>query len=411
MIKKIRLTILLLVAGLSFFGWYPNVYSQGSVSANGQGDYIILNDGTKLNGKLLSNYDFADYDEIEFSSSKGIRKYGPLDIQSFGLENGRLFESLLLPDEEEKLFAQVLFTGQFQLLSQRSRFYIKSDAGGIDRLKIIERDSQPGIHEKKVNLYISQLKIIMAGRCGIILGPKIETSRLDEQDLLKLMIDYHKCEDLPYVLHIQNIPLLKISPTAGLGLGYTGLKSISNQQGRGGEFVTPFNFSVFGGLRFHDFRNTPRISLDLRAGVNMMATTWNSSVSNGTFFVTSSEKITQTTFSIPLSLNYSLWKKEDREIYFGLMAGVWISQLKSDGGIVDLTVIQNEETSLRQLSTIRIIESIFVPGMKVGSNFKGNWFGEFQAQRGKQLYSSELPNFNDVSYDAWNFSFLVGYKF
>ncbi|MEP4374465.1 MAG: hypothetical protein ABJ333_05375, partial [Algoriphagus sp.] len=78
-------------------------------------DFVILNNGQKLFGKVVRAYDFSNYDQVDFQYQGNLKTYFPSDLQAFGLDNGRFFMSKMLPGSSVIEFVQVLFSGSLQL--------------------------------------------------------------------------------------------------------------------------------------------------------------------------------------------------------------------------------------------------------------------------------------------------------
>lgn len=376
-------------------------------------DYIIEKNGEKVFGRIHRSFDFSDYDEIEFEKDGKSRTYSPEQIKGFGLDNGRYFLSTKLPETNESEFVQVLFSGRYQLLERRNTFYVDNGREIIE-LKVVQRKNQNG-NETFLKLYISTLKFLFTGRCGLELAPKIERTRLEEQDLIEVFIQFHECEKLAYKVHVDKIPLVKMSPIIGVGAGMVSLKSQGSLEGRAAALQSPYFFQITGGVQLHDFRKAPRLSLDLKAGFRMLSSTLLVSQSNESILVTGSQEFTQQTFLFPLTLNYTFLKRDALDFYLGLGGAFSFHSLKSDEGLIDFTNLNAQETLLTQGNLWEVKEKVFSPIFKVGSTIrvgsKNSMYTEILGEYNKSSYLGYLLNQTGEEYDSFSFSFNLGIKF
>ena len=406
--------VILLLFGMTFF----SAKAQKNLSANSKKDvvkeYVVLKDGTLEYGEILRDYDYVDYRTIEMKTSAGVKSFSPKDVQSFQLSNGRYFETLLLPDLDEETFVQVLFKGRFRLLNKKGNYYIESETG-IDRLMVIYRESDPAVSKKPVKLYIGQLKILLAGKCGTPLYTRIDQIRLEESALIKLMIDYHKCEEIPFELYIKRIPFLKLSPMVGAGLGIVTPIPGENPFAMAMELSNSMRWMTQGGMRLEYFRRAPRLSADFRLGYAGMSGSWQTSISTSNTLLTGTEDYRLTTFFVPFGFNYSLLKKPDFEIYAGLIAHYDFNQMITENPIVDTQNKLSKEVILNEVSFLKVRDSQVTPGFKLGltkSFVSGKaFFVEVSGMFPIEMMTVAFPLFADVPYDMNQVSFLAGFKF
>ncbi|MBB6324656.1 hypothetical protein FHS59_000271 [Algoriphagus iocasae] len=376
-------------------------------------DFILDSSGNKVFGRVIRSFDFSDYEVIEFEKDGKITTYAPDQIQGFGLDNGRFFLSKLLPDSDDFQFAQILFSGKYQLLERKNKFFVDSGLEIIE-LKIIPRENYTG-KKKFVKLYISTLKFLMTGRCGLELAPKIERADLEEQDLIQIFIEFHECEDYPYVVHVDKIPLVKVSPTIGIGGGMVSPKALEAIEGRAVDIQSPYFVQAMIGGQLHDFRKAPRLSFDFKVGYRLMSSSWLVSQISGSYLYIGSQDIRQGSLLIPLSLNYTFYKKEAMDLYLGLGGGFVFSKLKNEEGLVDLTNLTIKETVLTYEDLVDVRPKLFSPAIKLGSNiYSGSnksIYTEVLAEYAKAMYISYLPNYHGKEYNSFSVSLSLGIKF
>ena len=409
--KVLNKMALLFLWAMPFF----SALAQDDLEEEAEGlEFVVLKNGAQLQGRVLREYDFSDYEKIEFQSNGGVKTFYPSDIAYFQLENGRKFESILLPEKEEVHFVQVLLTGQFRLLQYRGEFYVDTGVG-IDRLKVMYRERSGDGKKVLVKFYISQLKIMMAGSCGILLTNQIDRSRLEEQDLINIMVDYHNCEKIPYQVHIKKIPLFRIDPVLAVGVGMMSPIARENTQEMGVGLSSYFNWQVEGGMRIQDFRKAPRFSLDLRLSYHNMNSTWNASVVTSSAQTTASDEFAMTTISIPFGINYSFFKRGETDMYMGPFIAFSLAKLTSQSSIVDFKLLGRNETTLIETPILEVKEFRMVPGFKVGANYalgsKLKGFAELQGQYKGKAFLVSLPNYTPVIYETAQLSLVTGIKF
>lgn len=393
-----------------------SVWSNVDPASGLASDFIITSTGDKLFGRLVRNFDYTEYDKVEFENNETVTTYFPSDLTAFGLNNGRFFMSKKLPESTEQVFVQILLSGRLQLDYKKGRYYL-DNGYEIQELRSFYQDiSTPGDEKKRrVNLYISILKILTAGKCGLEIKDLIERARLEEQDLIRILTQYHSCEELPFKVHVDKIPFVKFSPIVGLGLGTSYIKSSENEYSRASSIDQPFYFQVEGGLKFHDFRKSPRMSFDLRFEYHMMSSSWSISQANSSILVTGSQKFKQRSILIPFSVNYSFYKRDELNLYFGVSAGVMFNSMNTQEGFIDFTYLNSNETYLSNMKLVDINPSLFIPGLKLGSsipiNKKRSIYAEIQAKYAREMYLTFLPNSNNVGCNSTLVSFNVGFEF
>lgn len=423
MVKILRLAAVFLLMGLPFFcaqaqsGFIEaSIWSNVDPSTGLSSDFIIKPDGTKLFGEIQKAFDVKDYEQVIFESNDGVKTYLPADLKAFGLGNGRFFMSKILPESTELEFVEILFSGKLQLDYRKGAYYIDNGLEIIQLRSYYKDYSVDGTERRRnVKLYIATLKILTSGKCGFDLIGLIERARLEGQDLIQILTQYHKCENLAYRVHVEKVPLVKISPTLGAGLGTVFISSYDNGQGRASRINRSIYIQSEVGIRFHDFRKSPRFSLDLRLGYSLLSSTWEISQNNLSSLITGTQDFKQTSVSVPISFNYSFFKKNDRDIYFGLKSAVIFNSIKAETGFIDFTYLGAKETYLSEMEILNVDKLLFMPGAKLGGNFpigqKRIFYTELHTDYSKRAYMTSLPNYDDVGYNSVSVSINVGIQF
>jgi hypothetical protein len=380
-------------------------------------DFIITSDGAKLFGEIIRNFDYAEYEKVDFEYNGGIKTYLPSDLKAFGLVNGRFFISKRLSEGTKPEFIQVLLSGKLQLSYRKGEYYLDNGTEIQHLRSFNQKIPGPGSSKsRQVKLYISTLKINTAGICGMDLTDLIENSKIDEQDFIQILTLYHECEELPYKLHVEKIPFVKVSPTIALGIGTDFSKGSTLPANRNYSFSNSVNYRAFAGVRLHDFRRFPRSSFDLRVGYLSRSTIFESSYLQSVEVITASQEFTERSVVIPINFNYSILKRMDTEIYLGLVAAVWINSQKDDLAIIDLTNSMNKnEITLIEGAFLSVSKNSFVPGIKLGGNLpissKKRLFAEIQADYLKEYYTVGIVNLPRFSINRTHVSLQVGLEF
>ncbi len=424
MVKMLRLAAVLFLMGLPFFcaraqGGFieESLWSNINPSSAVASDFIIRTDGSKLFGEIVRNYDYADYDKVVFEKDGKTETYSPADLNSFGLDNGRFFVSKKLSEGSSPEFVQVLLSGRLQLNYRKGNYFLDN---GTDIQKLHSYyENIPGDRASKkrnVKLYISTLKINTAGLCGIELIDLIEKARVDEQDFIQILTQYHECEKLPYKVHVLGIPFVKFSPTIALGIATELTYSSNLPININYSFGESMGYSVFAGFRLHDFRRFPKSSLDLRVGYVSRSSVLESSYSTSFGVITGSQGFTENSFVFPFSYNFSFIKRKDAELYVGFIASGWINSIKDDFAILDHAYYLGDgEIALMEGTFLRHSDYSIVPGIKLGGNlpflYRTRLFGEIQAEYLKDYYKVAMVNLPNFPISRTHVSFQVGLEF
>ncbi|MEP1260431.1 hypothetical protein, partial [Algoriphagus sp.] len=380
-------------------------------------DFVILNNGQKLFGKVVRAYDFSNYDQVDFQYQGNLKTYFPSDLQAFGLDNGRFFMSKMLPGSSVIEFVQVLFSGSLQLDFKKGKYYI--DYGtDIQELKSYYQ-GVPGEGSPKkrhVKLYIATLKILTAGVCGQSLTDLIERSKLDEQDFIQILIQYHECEKLPYKLHVEKIPFVRVSPLVGLAAGLDVTNSSDILDNFNYSFSNSLSYGAFVGFRLHDFRRFAKSSLDFKVGYVMRKTILDASVERRVELNTASQEFKESNVVIPISYNYSFIKNSFADLYMGLVLTGRFSALQNNLSIVETTSsVSQDKTVLNEEEIMSVLDFSLMPGIKVGANFPTNSkmkiFTELGIDYMKNQYQVQILNLPEFNINRTFISFQVGVEF
>ncbi len=377
-------------------------------------DFVILASGEKIFGSIARDYNLANYDEVVFEENGSKRVFFPRDLEGFGLKNGQLFFSKALPDSSGPVFLQVLISGDLELTKYRGRYFLSNK----DRFEELKNTFQVMVNEKSrqrtIRPYIATLKSFLIGECGIERYPKIDRLPFSDQPLITMVQDYLSCTQQDFQTHLNNVPVFKISPLLGGGVSHFSLTPVENLSERADQLTQKIGYFGFVGIRFHDFRLLPRLSTDLRLGLTVFETGVVSSYAGTQLVWTGSEQIRESALYIPWSFHYSVVKKEQMEFYLGFSAGLWYGTVTAEDGMIDERRLTAGEIWIRNEQITTGLGSKFIPGFKMGTNFrlKGQkrFFAELEYSSQSSYYRFTLsPNESDYNRDR--LSLQLGVEF
>jgi hypothetical protein len=379
-------------------------------------DFIVMPSGVKIFGKIQNKYDEATYQSLVFMVDGQTSTYYPKDLKAFGLANSRFFMTKTVPGEVESKFVQILVSGELQLNFYNNRYFMDNGTELLELKAFYTLGQIDGNKLKRyVKAYISTLKIQMAGTCGTKLNDQIEKSKMEELDFVKLFEAYHQCNGLPYTSHINSISFLKVSPILMAGIGFVSLRDRSVEKDQKNGLDNTISYRFQGGLRLHDFRKFPRISLDLRLGVELLNTTYQSRFeSPGVVIIRAEENFQETSIFIPIAVNYSFYRNNETDVYLGLSGAAWYRSISSTSGIITEELIGSGKTNIYNRKVVTGVNRLFVPGLKLGANFplgdRMRLFTETQFDLLLDYYTTNILA-KRSSFSRTGLSFQIGIEF
>ncbi|MFC5192646.1 hypothetical protein ACFPIK_12790 [Algoriphagus aquatilis] len=378
-------------------------------------DFIVLPSGQQVFGTVVRNYNYADFEELVFSKDGVVSTYLPQQIQGFGLDNGQIFLSKPLPGNSEPVFLQILVSGPIQLGEYKGGYFLDN---GKEYMKLEayygEVEKNGPLYKKYIRPFRGTLKQFLVGDCGVALFTDIDRAPYNDQALINLMKSYFDCAQVRYQVHIEKVPMILISPLAGIGLSQHILVKPIKENARDDQFNSPFGFTGFVGVRAHDARRVPRLSTDLRVVFSVFQTELLSSFGGTQAIRTGSEDISETSISIPFALNYSLLKRVNSEIYLGGFLGLWRPSIKQSNGKVDERIVARNEVYLYETPIMLYQGTNFYSGGRLGGSkvFKDNLklFAELEVAVQPEYYKFSLLQ-NDAFYNRSRMAFHLGIEF
>lgn len=405
---RINVTLILLQA-ISLI-----LFSQFSFAQSG--DYILSLDGTKVYGKIERKFDYDSYDIIRFSKpGEKSKTLSPKDISGFGFDNGWLYVVKKLTEEREAEFVQVLISGKLTLIRSRNIFYIDN---GTEVMELVARYEKEEINGREFTElkrpYIGTLNMLMAGDCTNELYQDIFNSNYEEYDFISLLSKYHLCENLAYELHFKKEPFTRVSPVFSAGISSIVLTPAIITGNRKDAFETSI-FPIFQiGVKAHQFRKWPRLSMDVAIAYMNQDNTVISEYVSTEQYMTATETYTARAIMVPVTINYTWIRLGKVDSYIGLGVVSNYNKIESEFSIIDQTLNSNGITTLYEEPLTDIKRRFVSPLAKVGSVINLSktigLVAEFQVTQNPEVMSVSLP-FNVVIYDRLVSSFLIGLRF
>lgn len=392
---------------LIFFSSYQ-AYSQNSFSVQIE-DYVILKNGRRFDGTVMRKLGQMDFEKIEFLRRGETEVYTPEDILSFGLGTGEFFRSMNLPAIEGKRFIQILYDGEVMLGRGPDAFY----AGSEEDLSLLtdKSASETRNSEKPYKLTLSKL---MEGECLRRVSSLIRGSKLDQDDLVWLFRKYYGCKGGDFTFYGVARPPYIISPNGRLGVFESGIKSHIKTGERKDLLISTPLIQGYVGMSVHTLRKYPRFSADAGLAFEAAKFTWESQHISPSIKSTGTEEITHSFISLPLTINYSLFKTRKKDFFAGIGAGYGISISNSEFAIQEEKVINSERIILREGSFTTIKSGGFFYHAQAGLlvNLPSNRAITFSAIF-RQLgdYYSVKAGTNTANYHKLDFGFGVGFRF
>ncbi|MDR7129484.1 hypothetical protein J2X69_001821 [Algoriphagus sp. 4150] len=369
--------------------------------------YVILQDGTQIRGEIKQKFDVESYSELEFITETGERKvYKPNDIQAFSLGNGRFFRTETIPSQSDLVFVQELMSGSVALYKWSNKYYLRYEDRLIELKTVHSSKTENGkIVNVTSNQYVGVLKLAMNDDCGTGLHKEIESTKLSDRDLIKLFTSYYNCNNQPFEVHVSQVPLSKLSLKIQGGVGFLGLMEYESNKDvnyKLDKTILPY-FEV--GLRFKEFRNAPRLMVDLGIGYMAESNTLIIDSQLSTFKLTGREKYESFSVLVPIQLSYIVFKQGTNQVYTGGGLTFWFTKFDADLG--ELSVDNGTPNP-------NVIESTFIdrkekgisPNLKIGYrnqlSAKTNLFVEL---KGDFLIKNMF--FYPLTYNA-SYNYVVG---
>ena len=384
------------------------------------GDQVTTSDGRILFGEIQRDYDKESYNSIRIVLNDGKKmELGPNEVLEFRLENGRYFQSKILSEKEEKVFAQVIISGEINLYRYQGTLYVERGHGGLYKMRVLERKVEDDGREKTRHYreYLGILNLLMANNeCSLIREPGRNNSgtNINESELVRIIENFHLCENLPYEIHVIKIPLGILSPVVKLGVSHQVVSYWSTESQTEAYLENPLNFGLSAFLKFHQLRGIPRVSFEIGVGFWDKSNTIKVKKDKINTLEYGEEVYNVQSLFIPMEVSYSIFRKNGFDVSMGFGGSLWYEKFKSNDSYQDYKIKIQEVIYASTQPFTQFNTNHFSPSVKLGigktlSNNSG-LLVELRGDFFKDNYQIQLEQSNSV-HSGKMFSILLGYQF
>jgi len=212
--------------------------------------------------------------------------------------------------------------------------------------------------------YIRILQMVMAGNTK--LNAYINVSILLEDSLIAIFIRYHKFESLSYKVHIENIPLLKISPVLMVSKSDMSIIPRSRTAGRKDAFKNRSHLEMQGLLRIHSFRKAYKTYLEIGAGYRNEGNALLSELKESSIHIISREEFSSSSWFFPFSINFQVLGTRFIDLYFDRGGTNWRNKFERQSSQIDLHQVSN--IYLLEGRVLSKSRAHIAPAAKIGAN-------------------------------------------
>lgn len=279
-------------------------------------------------------FDQEDYNEFVVLNGDQERKVLADSVIEVGFDNGRLFQSEILPGSSERVFVLLLRKGEIDLMKWQNQYFIRR---GEEVIALKEINSTKEENGQQFNVTTKQyqgvlLTVLKPSQEQSNLSRAIRTANLNDKDLSKVIDLYHELNGLTQtdLAIINQGPSYRVKFKAQVGAaGKTLLNSMGTPN-----FDYTFNSGVSPyfevGARFRDFKNAPRLMVDLGIGYYQESDELLLTGNKSTFDWIGRQVFTSSSVVFPLQLNYILSKGKSSEWYAGAGVTFWVINYQMD---------------------------------------------------------------------------------
>ncbi|WP_209332715.1 hypothetical protein [Lunatimonas salinarum] len=381
-------------------------------------DYIETLSGNKVPGTIVRSFDINQTASITFLDSQGkSQTLYPKDVKGFGLSNGRRFESRPVPGREDKgpEFFQVILRGKVSLLSYRGTFYAENEKEILELTNVMVTSEIRGTKVmSRRRKYTGILSYMLYGPCGVELQEQIAKISYSESGFIKLFMLYHQCEQLPYELFVEQVPVFRASVVGMLGVSWMESLMESSPDRLLHRFDAKHQPFIALGLKLDQWRRMPRFAVDLGVGYSSGNNAVHLELDRQSHRFTATHEYEFRSILVPAFLDYMLFRSRSNEYYVGLGAMVRTHHLTTNLSIIDYrTTFEPIKTELYEAPVLGRERIQFSPAMKLGGHlfYRERWgiITELQVEYGTNGYTLNLDK-RQTAYKQLIASLMVGFR-
>lgn len=389
-----------------------------AVGQEGPSDYIETLAGETVRDTIVRSFDINQTSSITFEDGRGSSQIlYPKDIKGFGLSNGRKFESRIVPGQEEKgpVFFQVILRGKVSLLSYRGVFFVENENEFLELSNsMVTSQVRGNTVMSRRKKYAGVLSYVLFGPCGVELQQRIARTSYSESGFIKLIMLYHQCEQLPYELYVEHVPVFRASVVGTVGMSWMQSLPEGPSDGLLHRFDTKHQPYLTLGLKLDQWRRMPRFAVDLGIGYSGGTNTVNLELDRRNHLYTATQEYSHRSILVPVFFDYMLFRSGISEYYVGAGAVVRTHQTTNTFSMIDYrTTFEPIKTELYETPVYNQALIQFSPSMKLGAHllYRERWgiVTELQVEYGTNGYTLTLDN-RQAAYKQLIGSFMVGFR-
>ncbi|MCC5937572.1 MAG: hypothetical protein JJU34_09830 [Lunatimonas sp.] len=389
-----------------------------AVGQEAASDYIETLSGSKVLGTIVRSFDINQATSITFLDRQGnSQTLFPNDVKGFGLSNGRKFESRPVPGREERgpVFFQVILRGKVSLLSYNGRFFAENEKEFLELPNaMVTREIRGSVVMSRRKQYTGVLNYMLYGPCGVQLQERIAKTSYSESGFIKLIMMYHQCEQLPYELFVEQVPVFRASVVGTVGISWMESLMESSSDRLLHRFDAKHQPFFALGLKLDQWRRMPRMAVDLGIGYSSGTNAVHLELDRQNHRLTATQEYEFRSILVPVFFDYMLFRSRTNEYYVGMGAVVRTHHLTNTLHIIDYrTTFEPIKTELYEAPVYGRELIQFSPSMKVGGHlfYRERWgiVTEVQVEYGTNGYTLSLDN-RQATYKQFIGSFMVGFR-
>lgn len=323
-----RLTNVFLPLILCLLGM-QSIYAQQTISG-----YYVDAEGNHREAAFRFVFDQEDYRDFLMVGEGADRVLTPDLVKEVGFENGRVFRSLMLPDNEEKAFVLVMRDGEVDLLKWQKEYFLGTE-GQIVALRELTSNKDVNGQETKITTKQYQgvlISVLKPSPEQEKLGKEIRASGLNDRDLTRVIDLYHEVNGLALDQEVTENqgPAFVTQLKVQAGLGVQGLMKNFENQGFNYQMESGMAPYIEAGVRFRDFRSAPRLFVDLGLAYYSESDVVQAEASRISFDLTGRQMFKSSSVVVPLELHYIFSKGKSSEWYAGTGISFWFSSYENE---------------------------------------------------------------------------------
>ncbi|MCX2743175.1 hypothetical protein OO013_04825 [Mangrovivirga sp. M17] len=286
------------------------------IDLSGQNNYkngfIITFENDTIEGLIEYRSNSKNYKSCDFIGENGSKTYLPSDIIGYGVINEKFYLSQILKDR----FVEVLVTGKISLYKSHNKYYVKKDTILYNLETIKEKSNIVNRTGYIKNNNWKGILSFLISDCLYNSNSHIEKLRLNDIGLTKLIVKYNICSGSEFEEFKSLQPRTSFKIGASVGISNSIIRLPDNRNNY--IYLNNSYNSINPDFGIIFILSSPRINenIALQGEVHYIKSSYSShKVIDGSYRYYYDTYISINTFSLPISLKYSIPLTYDK-IYF-----------------------------------------------------------------------------------------------